>query len=207
MSNFDESTNPPGGKLPDGRKTPADGPIEREPSPASLGLARFAGEELTFHYRWSDFDEESPTGEEEGEDDGVDGEFVAVVVRLGNSHFQTQEPVSVTPFGPFGPSLALGVVFEAEPFDDGTFRYVRTVDRLRVWERAINVSRQVINQDTVRPILVQVSQLGSKWEWMANTLTIQGLLADGEEDVPSGMSELIDILVSKIIETESNESR
>ena len=40
---------------------------------------------------------------------------------------------------------------------------------------------------------------------MAGILTIQGVLAASEEDVPSGMSELINKLASKLAEIESEE--
>ena len=159
--NFSESASPPGSQLPNDNKTLTNPPIGPEPSPSYHGPSDEVGEQIRFHYSFADLDEESPT--DEAYDDDRDGNFLALVVRLDNGHFQTLEPVSMTPFGPYGPSLDLGVVFEAEPLDDGTFRYVRTVEQPRAWQRTIGVSQQVLNQDAVRPILNQASQLGGKW--------------------------------------------
>lgn len=154
-------------------------------------------EEITIRYRLSDFDEESSI------DDDFEGTCSPLVIKLDQNYFRLMEPLSVTPFGPWGPMLDFGEVIEANPLDDGTYRYVRRVQRARMWTRRLEpVSQQAIQQDGVRHILNQVGEAGGMWEWMAHCLTIQGLLAEGEVDTPTSIKELIDNLTRALFEAE-----
>ena len=173
----------------------ANRPTIPTPRFSARAIAKAEAEDLTFHYWLSDLDE---TARLEDDDDWMDWSFSAEVLRLDSTHFQINEPVSLTFAGQFGPSLDLGVIFEAEPLDDGTYHLLRIIKRRRVWKRQFDCSYRLHDIDEVRSILSQIEDLGGKWEWTSGTLAIQGLLARGEKDVPTEINGLVAALVTAV---------
>ena len=76
-------------------------------------------------------------------------------------------------------------MLEAEPLEDGTYRYLLTVERPRLWKIRLDFNLQEVESDEVRSFLSQISELGGQWELTGGLLAIQGLLAEGEEDAPA----------------------
>ena len=153
-------------------------------------------EAITLHFSLSAFDDESSL--DEGED--MEGICDARVLRLNDGHLLLTEPLSVTFFGPYGPMLNLGDLIEVVPMDEGTYRYVRTVQQARLWTRTkAPASQQAIEQDPVRQILDRITEAGGKWEWNASAITVQFLLAEGEEDIPHSIKELVDDLLPSAV--------
>jgi hypothetical protein len=130
--------------------------------------------------KWTDLaPDESP---EEVADLDAFGEWgvAAVVVRMTDRTFRLAEPLSVTPFGPYGPMLNLGDVIEVESQPDGTFRYVRTLESGDPWSRTIpGVSIEVIERPVIHDLLEEFIAAGGMWELAVGNLTLQILSPRG----------------------------
>jgi hypothetical protein len=119
--------------------------------------------------------------------DRTDCMCCADVIQLGPALFRVPGPLSLTPFGPYGPMLDLGTTIEAKIQEDGSYRYIGTRESLKVWTRILcPVQEGCLQSDPVVTILRRLTEEEEcSWEWCAGNLTIQGAVS-GEEIVPDG---------------------
>jgi hypothetical protein len=125
--------------------------------------------------------------------------FSAPVAEAGANRCHIAEPVSVTFLGPHGPMLNLGDLIEVTPLSDGSYGYVRTVERSRVWSETL----QGVEQDPrvylgAAGVLDELVKAGCRWEWCSGNLTVQMILGDGESEPPSEVEELVERLVAAL---------
>jgi hypothetical protein len=108
------------------------------------------------------------------------------VEPLGENLFRILAPISLTPFGPFGPGLILGQTIEAEPVSTGVWRYVRThfEPAVRSW-RVFCEQPDVLSKPDISQDLQLLRELHCEWEWSAGNITIK--TSDGKKvAVPRG---------------------
>lgn len=154
-------------------------------------------EEIILRVSWSKFVDEDDE-DWENEEDAVDpeSEISALVIRLSAHRFRLARPTSVTFAGPLGAMLNMGDVIEVIPLDDGTYKYVRTLEPARIWSRIFGrvAVRDIDEEGLPRRILDQFHEAGGAWEWVAGNLIIQAPLQEGESEPPAHIKELFDRL-------------
>jgi hypothetical protein len=138
---------------------------------------------------------EEEDGEEPPPEDDYDCSFTANVVRVGPNRLRMAEPVSVTPFGPYGGQLNLGQVVECVPLDDGGFRIVRLVGSPHVWSKLLKGRmKEHLENGEVQAILTEFGDAEGVWEWTAGNLTLQWPLGPEEAEPPSRVLDLVERL-------------
>jgi hypothetical protein len=150
----------------------------------------------TLFFKLWDIDDEEMT-EREGDDlecscDAPD------VEPLGGNLFRVLAPISLTPFGPFGPGLILGQIIEAEPVSTDVWRYVRTHFKpaVRSW-RVSGVKPDVLNKPDISQDLQLLRGLNCEWEWSVDNITIQRVSMEGEPLLSEG-ERIVDRLSQKL---------
>ncbi len=109
--------------------------------------------------------EGEPTAEEEDDEDFV-FEVEVLVQHLDPRHFRVAETTSLTFFGNCGPSFQLGDVIEAEALPDGTYRFLGTRVRGKVWAAWVpNLRPPGMGGFAARGPLERFLEAGGSWEW------------------------------------------
>jgi hypothetical protein len=118
--------------------------------------------------------------------------------RTARREFRVLGPMSVTPFGPFGPGLTLGQIIEAEPVSTRVWRYVRThlKPAVRSW-RVFCGQLDVLNRPNISQDLQLLRELNCEWEWSVGNITIQALSTEGEP-LLSEVERIVDRLFQKL---------
>ena len=149
-------------------------------------------EEITLYSQLADWDDDSPEERGDGDDDlDFDCESSMMVERLGPNRMRLLEPCSITPFGPYGPTLNLGDVIEATPLEGGGYRYVRTVQEAWIWSAVFqSVSERAMRAFDASPLATELAATGGMWEWSAGNLTAQLPREGNVAERPSSVTNL-----------------
>jgi hypothetical protein len=153
----------------------------------------------TLLFKLSDFaDEKTTEGEGDDWDDSECSCGALDVESLGGNLFRVLGPISLTPFGPFGPGLTLGQIIEAEPVSTGVWRYVRThfKQAVRSWRVFCKQPNALKNPD-ISEDLQLLRGLNCEWEWSVGNITIQMASIEGEP-LLSEVERIVDRLSQKL---------
>ena len=151
---------------------------------------------LLFNVIHPDFYDEEVTEREEDEWEG-NRDVTDDVEPLGGNLFRVLAPISLTPFGPFGPRLTLGQIIEAEPVSTGVWRYVRTNFKPAVRSWCVTCEWDVFNKPDIFQDLQLLCELNCNWEWIVGNLTVQTVSME-REPLLSEVEQIIDRLFQKL---------
>jgi hypothetical protein len=160
-------------------------------------------EEITLRFLWADFDNASSLEQ----NDDPPGTCSPRVIKLDDSTLLLTEPLSLTVMGPWGPALNLGDLIKVTLLDDGTYRYVGTAQKARVYTWQSESPVMSIDQDGVRHILDQVIEAGGMFEWTVGVLRIQFPLGEDDKGIPVKVKRLFEDLSEVLIEAENLPAR
>ena len=155
-------------------------------------------EEIDLVFRFTDLDEpRDETDNPDDDDDPCTGRLT--VTRIGEDWFQVYEPVSLTPFGPFGPFLGLGTRIRAKKMPGGAYRLASIQEGPKVWTWRFHSPEDSLMKDDVKAALEDLSEKGCRWEFCAGNFTIQRYREPDETSPPASLIETISSLLGQTI--------
>lgn len=160
-------------------------------------------EQIDLRFRLGDFEdlpadpEAKPAAEK-----GPSCSAIVEVQSVGSNLFKVAGPVSLTPFGPFGPMLSFGTIIEAKPLRNGAYRYLRSREVPNIWTRVLScVQPESIQTSEAATLLGRLSTVGCAWEYCAGNLTIQGrslqLAREPTQEIEGLIAEIAEHVVSR----------
>jgi hypothetical protein len=153
---------------------------------------------------------EQPRGETRSDEELFDGEITFDVEPVAGSpgHFRMPEPVSITPFGPFGPSFSVGDVIATIPHGDGTYVLKRVVMRADSWSKYVSgVTAETLEEPQLVEALHEFYDLGGGWEFATGNLTLQYLKMPDEPVAPAAVLDLFDRIEAAATDGSEDASR
>jgi hypothetical protein len=129
----------------------------------------------------------------------------SLVIWVGPNRVQAIEPVSLTPLGPCGPMLNFGDVFEVTLLEDGSYGYVRLLERIRVWSRTLADPAELARgeNEAVQSLVDELATFSCVTEWCSGNLTVQTQLEERQMEPARMVLELVETLAEMLEESKA----
>jgi len=146
--------------------------------------------ELVYSYSdISDLADEEVEGDEPVDDDA--GSMTIDAIPLDGGRFRVDDPVSLTFFGPHGPGMPMGTIFEAMHSEGRRYRYVKVIEKPEVWGRHRACPQSALENSRIREILDALRERGGRWEWCVGNLLVQAPFNSGTREPEAAVSDLL----------------